>query len=475
MKVTVIGAGYVGLVTGVCFSEVGYEVVILENNPDKLAKLQRGESPIYEPGIEELILRNIGHERLSFSNSVSVGIKDADIVFIAVGTPENEDGSADLQYVEQAAREIATHLDKQAIVVVKSTVPVGSCDRVEAAIQGVLDARNAGFSVDVISNPEFLKEGTAIGDFLKPDRIIVGLNDDAQGSLSRSDATRSFLTRLYAPFVRDDPGKLVFMNRRSSELTKYASNSMLATRISFMNELARLCDQVDADVNQVRLGMGKDSRIGKAFLYPGPGYGGSCFPKDVKALLKTASEHNLDLAVVSATEAANRFQIDYVMAKILRHFDGDLVGKTLTLWGLSFKPGTDDIREAPSLKLAVKLLESGAVLKVHDPKAMDNFKRAMGEDSVEVTYCTEPYDALAGSDALVLLTEWKLYQKPSWPKVASLLTGQVVFDLRNQYQIDMKEMPEFCYYGVGTGADRPQPATKPTAAATARSGELGKT
>lgn len=468
VKVTVIGAGYVGLVTGVCFAEVGYPVVILENNSEKLAKLQRGESPIYEPGIEELITRNIGHERLSFTNSVAVGIKDADIIFIAVGTPENEDGSADLQYVEQAAREIAAQLDREAIVVVKSTVPVGSCDRVEAAIQAVLDKRQAGFKVEVISNPEFLKEGSAIGDFLKPDRIICGTN---------GTGSHSFLTRLYAPFVRDDPGKLVFMKRRSSELTKYASNSMLATRISFMNELARLCDQVEADVNEVRIGMGKDSRIGKSFLYPGPGYGGSCFPKDVKALLKTASEHHLDLAVVGATEAANARQIDYVMAKILSHFEGDLVGKTLTLWGLSFKPGTDDIREAPSLKLAKKLLESGAVLKVTDPQAMDNFKRALGEDAVEVTYCTEPYDALSGSDALVLMTEWKQYQKPSWDKVSSLLKSPVVFDLRNQYAIDMVEMPQFSYYGVGTGADRATGSVSSQAASTsasagAKSGEL---
>lgn len=442
MNVTVIGAGYVGLVTGVCLSDVGFNVTILENDTRKLDMLNNGESPIYEPGIKELMERNVGHERLCFTNNIGKATTDANFIFIAVGTPENEDGSADLTYVKEVSNSLGKILTNNCIVVVKSTVPVGSCDIVESIIFEELNSRNLNISVDIVSNPEFLKEGSAISDFLKPDRIVVGVN---------SDRSIKEIRKLYAPFIRDDPGKLLFMKRKSSEMTKYASNSMLATRITFMNELSQLCDVVGADINEIRIGMGKDSRIGKSFLFAGPGYGGSCFPKDVKALMRTGRENNVPMELVNATERANFKQIDYAFNKVYSFYKNDLANKKIAIWGLSFKPGTDDIREAPSLKISKKLLDHGASLKVHDPKAMNNFKKNLSDYENEIKYLDEAYDALNDCDALILLTEWKEYQKPNWNKVSKLLKNKVVFDFRNQYSNE--ELPKlgYFYFGIGLG------------------------
>ena len=445
MNITVVGTGYVGLVTGVCFAEMGHTVTCVDTDAKKVAKLQDGISPIYEPGIEKLISRNVEHERLFFTTDLQVGLKNTSVAFIAVGTPPGEDGSADLRYVNMVATDLAKYADHDFITVVKSTVPVGTCDIVSETIAAEQRRNGTNYNLPVASNPEFLKEGAAIDDFLRPDRIIVGITDDSQKKAFES---------LYRPFILDDPGKLLFMDRYSSELTKYGSNAMLATRISFMNELSRLCDQVGANIDNIRRGMGMDTRIGKKFLFPGPGYGGSCFPKDVKALVKTGLKHGVKLEVLEAVESANQAQKEYVGSKVKDYF-GDLKGKKIALWGLSFKPGTDDIRETPSAVVAKYLLEHGAEVVGHDPQAIETFKAEVGECK-GLTYSESAYTATEGADGVVLMTEWSEYRRPNWEKVKELMKGDVVFDFRNQYQFETIVANDLNYICVG----RPDSNTK---------------
>ena len=441
MQITVIGSGYVGLVTGVCLAEVGHSVVCVDANQDKIAKLKNGEPPIYEPGLATLLKRNIEHERLSFTTDLASALKGSACAFIAVGTPQGEDGSADLQYVKAVAESIGKTATGDLLAVVKSTVPVGTCDIVEGILKAELAARKASFRVPVASNPEFLKEGTAIDDFMKPDRIIVGVEDESATELLRE---------MYRPFILDDPGRLFVMDRHSSELTKYGANAMLATRISFMNELARLCEKVGADIDHVRRGMGADPRIGRKFLYAGPGYGGSCFPKDVAALVRTASEHKVDLQVLSAVTAANEQQKTWVASKVKNHF-GNLEGKRIALWGLAFKPGTDDVRDAPAKTIARHLISHGATVVGHDPEGLPNFKLEMGE-LAGLSYAASAYDALNGADAVILVTEWSEYKRPNWEKAKGLMRTLAVFDLRNQYSRGVLEKLGFYYESVGRAA-----------------------
>lgn len=459
MKIVVVGSGYVGLVTGVCFAEVGHEVVCVDNDPRKITMLRDGRAPIYEPGLEPLIERNAAHGRLTFTTSLAEALPDAVAAFIAVGTPEGENGSSDLKYVRAVAAEIGEIAANRLLVVVKSTVPVGTCDMVENVIQVALAKRFPAEesnkpSVSVASNPEFLKEGTAIDDFMKPDRIVAGV-----AGLRSEENARTFRD-MYAPFIQDDPGRLQIMQRRSSEMTKYAANSMLATRISFMNELSRLCEAVGANIDDVRRGIGSDPRIGKKFLYAGPGYGGSCFPKDVEALLATGRENDSELAVLRAVSHANREQKKYVAAKIHRYFKGDLSGRRIAVWGLAFKPGTDDVREAPALTIISQLIEWGATVVAHDPVAQETFTRAFqqysdrpgaGSDSnsARLTMVADAYDAVRESDALVLVTEWAEYKQPSLTKIAATMREKVVFDFRNQYSFDAFHKAGFHYECIG--------------------------
>ena len=422
MRIAVVGTGYVGLVTGVCLAEVGHHVVGVDTNTDKINKLKAGIAPIYEPGIEALLKRNAEHERLVFTTDLAFALRGCDCVFIAVGTPPGEDGSADLQYVKAVAAGIGQHAQSSMLVIVKSTVPVGTCDIVEAVVGAELKKRNSSLHLPVVSNPEFLKEGTAIDDFMKPDRIIAGTNDEG---------ARQKLRQMYQPFVVDDPSRLYLMDRHSSELTKYGANAMLATRISFMNELARLCEKVGANIDEVRLGMGADPRIGRKFLYAGPGYGGSCFPKDVSALVKTGAAQGLDLAVINAVESANAEQKLWVAGKLKRHF-GNLKGKHIAVWGLAFKPGTDDVREAPAKTIIEFLLREGATVSAHDPEAIANFSAELGPLS-GLTYAKSAYQALEGADALALVTEWSEYKRPNWDKAKGMMRSHAVFDFRNQY------------------------------------------
>lgn len=438
MQIAIVGSGYVGLVTGVCLSDVGHTVVCVDNDSAKVAKLRGGQIPIFEPGLEGLVKRNVEHERLSFTTDLGLALKGASCVFIAVGTPQGEDGSADLKYVEAVARDVGRKADHDMLVIVKSTVPVGTCDRVQSVIDHELKARKSTLKLPVASNPEFLKEGTAIDDFMKPDRIIVGVEDEAAAELFRE---------LYKPFIMDDPGKLFVMDRRSSELSKYGANAMLATRISFMNEMARLCEKVGANIDNVRRGLGADPRIGRKFLYAGPGYGGSCFPKDVMALLRTGSEYGVELDVLQAVTRANIAQKRFVADKVVAHF-GEIKGRRIAVWGLSFKPGTDDVRETPSKTIVEHLVAKGAHVVGHDPEGADNFKREIG-DHPAVTYAKSAYSALEGADALVLVTEWSEYKRPNWDKVKTLMRTHVVFDFRNQYSGDSVRDAGFIYYSVG--------------------------
>lgn len=438
MRVVMVGSGYVGLVSGACLAEVGHTVTCVDLDEKKIRYLQDGKSPIFEPGLEDMILRNIQHERLAFTTQLKDCLPEAEVAFIAVGTPEGEDGSADVSYVQQVARSIGQIISKDLIVVVKSTVPVGTCDMVEKTIVEEVQARGQNLRVAVASNPEFLKEGDAIGDFMKPDRVVVGLDDFS--------VQRAFLN-LYRPFILDDPGRLIFMDRRSSELTKYAANSMLATRISFMNELAVLCESLGANVDSVRQGMGADPRIGKKFLFPGPGYGGSCFPKDVAALRKTAERAAIPLRVLDAVAEANECQKLWVTDKIIQQFP-DIRGKRVAVWGLAFKPGTDDVREAPAKTIIAKLLEKGARVVAHDPKAQAKFAKEFGGQK-NLTYVEEAYDAVDGADALVLITEWSEYRRPNWDKVASIMASRLIIDLRNQYEARDLCQKGFTYSSVG--------------------------
>jgi UDPglucose 6-dehydrogenase len=437
MRVAVVGTGYVGLVAGTCFADSGNDVVCIDVDAAKVEALQAGKIPIYEPGLEEMVERNAAAGRLRFTTSTAEALHGAHVVFIAVGTPEGESGEADLKYVLAAAEQVGTHLGGYAVIVDKSTVPVGTADRVAATI-----AARTRHPFDVVSNPEFLKEGAAIADFLKPDRVVIG---------TTSQRAREIMGELYAPFVRNE-NPIYFMDTRSAELTKYAANAMLATRISFMNELALLCEKVGADVEMVRKGVGSDSRIGFPFLFPGIGYGGSCFPKDIKALQTTAREHGLEFLLVKAVEQVNAAQKQVLVRKTMKHFEGRLEGKTIAVWGLSFKPKTDDLREAPSIVLIEALLGKGARVVAHDPVAHEAARRVFNG---RISYAPNPYAALEGADALCLLTEWNDYRRPDFDRMKALMRSPVVFDGRNVYDPARMRERGFTHYAIG----RPDTAT----------------
>lgn len=436
MKIVVVGTGYVGLVTGTCFAEVGIDVTCVDIDQKKIDNLKKGIMPIYEPGLEEMVMRNVEKERLHFSTSLADSIEGADVAFIAVGTPPGEDGSADLKYVIAVADEIGSNMNDYLVVVTKSTVPVGTAKKVRNSVTEALAKRNSDLTFDVASNPEFLKEGAAIDDFLKPDRIVIGVE---------SEQAEEMMGRLYKPFLLNGH-PIIFMDVPSAEMTKYAANSMLATKISFMNDVANLCEIVGADVNMVRKGIGSDARIGNKFIYPGAGYGGSCFPKDVKALIKTAAENGYDMRILQSVEDVNDDQKSVIFNKVMKHFNGDIKGKTFAMWGLSFKPKTDDMREAPSLVIIDQLIAQGAKVKAYDPVAMPETKHMIGD---KISYANDPDEALIDADALLLITEWPEFRIPNFKVMAKLLKNQVIFDGRNIY--DAEEMNElgFAYYGIG--------------------------
>lgn len=437
MKIVVVGTGYVGLVTGTCFAEVGIDVVCVDIDANKINNLNNGILPIFEPGLETLVIKNVSKGKLQFSTSLEESIPGADVAFIAVGTPPGENGSADLQYVLTVASEIGQYMNSYGVIVTKSTVPVGTAQKVQLAIQKELDKRNVEIVFDVASNPEFLKEGDAIDDFLKPDRIVVGVS---------SKQAEEVMRKLYKPFLLNGH-PIIFMDVPSAEMTKYAANSMLATKISFMNDIANLCEIMGADVNMVRNGIGSDARIGNKFIYPGIGYGGSCFPKDVKALIKTADENGYSMQILKAVEAVNEYQKTVLFNKLNNRFQGNLKGKTIAMWGLSFKPNTDDMREAPSLVLIDRILNAGGIVQAFDPVAMNEAKHAIGD---EITYCANEYDTLVNADVLLIVTEWADFRSPNFDKIKALLTNPIIFDGRNIF--DWKEMNElgFEYYGIGT-------------------------
>jgi len=440
MKISIYGSGYVGLVTGACLSQVGNHVLCVDIDGDKIRRLREGEIPIYEPGLEELVRENTAAGRLQFTTDPAEGVAHGLFQFIAVGTPPDEDGSADLQHVLAVARSIGEHMQSRRIVVDKSTVPVGTADRVRAEIQGVLDRRGVDIDFDVVSNPEFLKEGDAIADFMRPARIIVGADDERSGALLRS---------LYAPFNRNHD-RLILMDVRSAELTKYAANAMLATKISFMNELAGLAERLGADIEQVRIGIGSDPRIGYHFIYPGCGYGGSCFPKDVKALERTAQEVGYSAELLRSVETVNERQKHVLFAKIQAHYGNQLKGKTFALWGLAFKPNTDDMREAPSRVLMEALWKAGARVRAFDPEAMGEAQRLYGERE-DLRLCPSPEEALQGADALVVVTEWSQFRSPDFEAIRESLAEPVIFDGRNLYEPADLRSWGFTYYAIGRG------------------------
>jgi len=436
MKIAIVGTGYVGLVTGTCFSDTGVNVTCIDIDKKKIDNLSKGIVPIYEPGLEVMLKKNLEKGRLDFSTNLKESIDQAEVVFIAVGTPPDEDGSADLTHVLNVAREIGKHMDHYLVVVTKSTVPIGTSKKVKAAIQDELEKRGVEIDFDVASNPEFLKEGNAVDDFLKPDRIVVG---------TESEKARKVIEKLYKPFLLNGH-PILFMDIPSAELTKYAANAMLATKISFMNDIANLCEIVGADVTMVRKGIGSDSRIGNKFIYAGIGYGGSCFPKDVKAIIKTAEDYNYSLRLLKAVEEINEDQKSVMFTKIKQHFGSNLAGKTFAMWGLSFKPNTDDMREAPSLVIIDHLIKAGAKVKAYDPVAMDEAKRILGD---KIEYGKDAYDVLIDADAMLLVTEWPEFRIPNLNVMEKLMKNNVIFDGRNIY--DPKEMQEdgFTYYSIG--------------------------
>jgi UDPglucose 6-dehydrogenase len=440
MKVTVFGSGYVGLVTGACLADVGNHVVCVDIDAGKIDGLRRGKVPIYEPGLEAIVQRNLAAGRLEFTTEVALGVAHGLFQFIAVGTPPNEDGSADTRHVLAVARSIAEHIAEYRIVVDKSTVPVGTADLVAAEIRAVLDARRLPHEFDVVANPEFLKEGAAIEDFTKPNRIVVGTDNPRTAALLRT---------LYEPFNRNHD-RMIVMGVRSAELTKYAANAMLATKISFMNELANLAEAVGADIEDVRVGIGSDPRIGYEFIYPGTGYGGSCFPKDVKALAATARSLGCEPLLLTATEQVNARQKGSLFAKILEHFGGSVRGKTIALWGLAFKPNTDDMREAPSRVLMELLWRAGGVVRAYDPAALDEARRLYG-DRPDLVLCASAEEALEGADALAVVTEWREFRSPDFDKIRSTLSEPAVFDGRNLYDPATMQAQGFAYYGIGRG------------------------
>lgn len=437
MNIAIVGTGYVGLVSGACFADTGANVTCVDVDINKIERLKKGEIPIYEPGLDELVLKNMKAGRLKFTSSLPEVLNEQKIVFSAVGTPPDEDGSADLKYVLQVAKTIGQNLNKYLVVVTKSTVPVGTARKVRATIQEELDKRGVDIAFDVASNPEFLKEGNAIKDFMSPDRVVVGIE---------SERAKTILTRLYKPFLINN-FRVIFMDIPSAEMTKYASNSMLATRISFMNDIANLCECVGADVNMVRQGIGSDTRIGRKFLYAGCGYGGSCFPKDVKALIKTADDCGYSMEVLKAVEHVNEKQKSILFHKLQAAYNGEsLKGKTIALWGLSFKPETDDMRESTALVIIKLLKEAGCTIRAFDPVAMDECRRRVGDD---VIYCRDKYEAVFHADALLLLTEWKEFRLPSWDVVGSAMNKKLIIDGRNIF--DPEELAEagFEYHCIG--------------------------
>ena len=439
MKISVIGCGYVGLVTGVCFAEMGNTVVLVDVDASKINKLNKGEVPIFEPGLSQLILKNLENRSLRFTTSFSEAIFKSEIVFIAVGTPMGEDGSADLKHVLSVADSIGGVLESKIIIVNKSTVPVGTADKVKLRVQSALNKRKINLNFDVVSNPEFLKEGTAIEDFMKPDRIVIG---------SDSEEVTKKIKELYAPFFRTH-NRFVSMDVRSAEMTKYAANAMLATKISFMNEIANICEKVGADANMVRLGIGSDNRIGYSFIYPGVGYGGSCFPKDVKALSKIAEEHGYNARLINAVEEVNDAQKIVIVQKIVRRFGDDLTGFCFGIWGLAFKPGTDDMREAPAIYVIKELVKRGAKVNAYDPKAINEAKEHYLKEVQNVEYVEAKYEVLKNSDALILLTEWKEFRSPDFSEIKNQLKKPVIFDGRNQYNAFNLDEKGFEYYQIG--------------------------
>ena len=436
MKIVVVGTGYVGLVSGSCFAEMGVTVACVDVDAAKISRISRGDIPIYEPGLDELVERNVREGRLSFTTELSEAMKDAGIVFIAVGTPQDEDGSADLSYVMEVAREIGECMDHYVLVVTKSTVPVGSSEKVRARIEEVLAERNADIHFDMASNPEFLKEGSAVKDFMSPDRVVVGVD---------SERARQLMTTLYRPFLLNN-FRVIFTDIPSAEMIKYAANSMLATRISFMNDIANLCELVGADVNMVRKGIGADTRIGSKFLYPGCGYGGSCFPKDIKALIHTAEQKGYEMSVLKAVDYVNDRQKEVLVRKLMRYYGADLAGKRVAIWGLSFKPETDDMREATSLVTIDLLLKAGCDVVVYDPVAMDECRRRIG-DAVE--YSNDKYEAVTDADALLVITEWRQFRLPNWKLIFNAMRVPLVIDGRNIYDADELESVGIKYYCIG--------------------------
>ena len=436
MKIAIVGTGYVGLVSGACFAEMGADVTCIDVDKCKIEKLRSGQIPIYEPGLEELVARNVADGRLHFSTELGECLDEVEIVFSAVGTPPDEDGSADLRYVLEVAREFGRKINRYTLLVTKSTVPVGTAQKVRQAVAEELAARGVQVEFDVASNPEFLKEGDAIDDFMKPDRVVVGVE---------SERAKQLMERLYKPFMMSNY-RMIFTDVASAEMIKYAANSMLATRISFMNDIANLCEIVGADVNMVRKGIGADARIGSKFLYAGCGYGGSCFPKDVKALIRTAEQKGYRMRVLEAVEAVNERQKGILYEKFEREFDGEVEGRCVAMWGLSFKPETDDMREAPSLVLIERLLSAGCRVRVFDPIAMDEARRRLGD---RVEYCASKYDALEGADALMIVTEWKQFRLPNWARVAEAMKGGVVIDGRNIYERHEVEAAGLKYLRIG--------------------------
>ncbi len=437
MNIAIVGTGYVGLVSGTCFAETGVNVTCVDVDASKIERLKNGEIPIYEPGLDQLVLKNYKAGRLNFTTDLASVLNDQDIVFSAVGTPPDEDGSADLKYVLQVAKTIGENMNKYVVVVTKSTVPVGTAKKVRQTIEQELKKRGVDIPFDVASNPEFLKEGNAIKDFMSPDRVVVGVE---------SEKAKKLLTRLYKPFLINN-FRVIFMDIPSAEMTKYAANSMLATRISFMNDMANLCERVGADINMVRAGIGADTRIGRKFLYAGCGYGGSCFPKDVKALIKTADQEGYSMEVLKAVERVNERQKGILFEKLQKSFKGEsLRGKVIALWGLSFKPETDDMRESTALVMIDKLCEAGCTVRVYDPIAMDECRRRVGD---KVVYCRDMYDAVLDADALLLLTEWKEFRLPTWGVIRKAMRHPLVIDGRNIFEADELEENNFEYHCIG--------------------------
>ena len=439
MNIAIIGSGYVGLVSGTCFSEMGNKVTCVDIDQKKIDNLEKGILPIFEPGLEAMVLKNVANENLFFTTSMQAALQDAAIVFIAVGTPMGDDGSADLQFVLAVAKSIGQHMQQRLVVVDKSTVPIGTADKVKITIQKELDVRGVQIEFDVVSNPEFLKEGAAIDDFMKPDRVVIG---------AESKYAEDLMKELYAPFFRTHD-RMITMDIRSAEMTKYAANAMLATKISFMNEIANICEKVGADANQVRIGIGSDARIGYSFIYPGAGYGGSCFPKDVKALKKIAEEHGYKANLIQSVEDVNDAQKLVIAQKIVKRFGEDLTGLTFGLWGLAFKPGTDDMREAPAIYIVKELVKRGAKIQAYDPKAMEEAQVCYLKDVENVEYVGSKYEVLQNATALILLTEWKEFRSPDFQEIKTQLEQPVIFDGRNQYNAFGLEGKGFEYYQIG--------------------------